>query len=65
MLISIFSEGPEGECVHIVDPIEFDDVIAWLQGQGHQNIRIARSAEESEALSDEEQAVTKGHRSLN
>jgi len=35
MLISIFSEGPEGECVHIVDPTEVADVIAWLERQGH------------------------------
>jgi hypothetical protein len=65
MLISIFSEGPEGECVHIVDPTEVADVIAWLERQGHHDIRIARSAEESEALLDEEQAGTKGPRSLN
>ena len=65
MLTSIFSEGLEGECVHIVDPAEVDDVIAWLQRQGHQNIRIARSAEECEALLDEEQAETQGPRSLN
>jgi hypothetical protein len=65
MLISIFSEGPEGECVHIVDPTEVADVIAWLERQGHHHIRLARSAEESEALLDEEQAGTKGPRSLN
>ena len=65
MLISIFSEGPEGECVHIVDLTGVADVIAWLERQGHHHIRLARSAEASEALLDEEQAGTKGPRSLN
>ena len=58
MLISIFSEGPEGKCVHIVHPTEVADVIAWLERQGHHDIRLARSAEESEALLDEWQAGT-------
>jgi len=65
MLISIFSEGPDGKCVHIVDPTEVADVIAWLEEQGHHDIRIARSAEESEVLLDEQQAETEGHGPLN
>src|SRR4051794_21573192 len=53
MFISIFSEGPDGKLVHVVDPTEVDDVIAWLEEQGHQNIRIARSSKECEVLLDE------------
>ena len=58
MLVSIFSEGPDGRIVHIVDPTEVADVVAWLEEQGHQNIRLARSAEECEALLDEGWAET-------
>ena len=58
MLTSIFSEGPDGQVVHIVDPTEVADVVAWLKEQGHQNIRLARSAEECTALLDEWQAET-------
>jgi len=56
MLVSIFSEGPDGKMVHIVDPVEITDVVAWLKEQGHQNIRLARSAEECTALLDEGEA---------
>ena len=65
MLVSIFSEGPEGKCVHIVDPAEIADVVAWLEEQGHHDIHIARSTEESEALLDYQHAKTEGHKSLN
>ena len=58
MLISIFSDGPDGKIVHIVDPVEVADVVAWLEEQGHQNIRLARSAEECTALLDEGEAET-------
>jgi len=58
MLVSIFSEGPDGRIVHIVDPTEIADVVAWLEEQGHRNIRFARSAEECETLLDEGQAET-------
>ena len=54
MLVSIFSEGPEGRIVHIVDPTEIADVVAWLGEQGHQNIRLARSTEECEVPSGED-----------
>jgi len=57
-LVSIFSDGPDGKMVHIVDPTEVADVVAWLGEQGHQNIRLARSAEECEALLDEREAET-------
>ena len=62
MFISIFSEGPDGKLVHVVDPTEVDDVIAWLEEQGHQNIRIARSSEGFEVLLDEWPTETKEHR---
>jgi hypothetical protein len=61
MLVSIFSEGPEGKCVHIVDPTEVADVVAWLEEQGHHSIHTARSAEECEALLDHQQAKTEEH----
>ena len=44
--------------MHTVDPVEVADVVAWLEEQGHQNIRLARSAEECTALWDEWQAGT-------
>jgi len=58
MFVSIFSEGPDGKIVHVVDPTEVADVVAWLEELGHHTIRLARSAEESEALLDEWQAGT-------
>ena len=51
-------EGPDGKIVHVVDPTEVADVVAWLEELGHHTIRLARSAEESEALLDEWQAGT-------
>ena len=42
-LVSIFSDGPDGKMVHIVDPTEVADVVAWLGEQGAQ--RLARSAD--------------------
>ena len=63
MLISIFSDGPEGKCVHIVDPTEVTGVIAWLEEQGHSDIRIARSAEECQALLEEQQVEAEKHKS--
>ena len=62
MFVSIFSEGPDGKLVHVVDPTEVDDVIAWLEEQGHQNIRIARSSKECDVLLDEWPTETKEHR---
>jgi hypothetical protein len=58
MFVSIFSEGPDGKIVHVVDPTEVADVVAWLEEQGHHTIRLARSSEECEALLDEWQAET-------
>ena len=53
MFVSIFSEGPDGKIVHVVDPTEVADVVAWLEELGHHTIRLARSSEECEALLDE------------
>ena len=64
MLISIFSEGPDGKVVHVVDPTEVDDVIAELEEQGHQNIHIARSSKECKALLNEWPTETKEHSPL-
>ena len=58
MLISIFSEGPDGKIVHVVDLTEVADVVARLEAQGHHTIRLARSSEECEALLDEWQGET-------
>ena len=58
MFVSIFSEGPDGKLVHVVDPAEGAEVVAWLEEQGHHTIHLARSSEECEALLDEWQAET-------
>ena len=58
MFVSIFSEGPDGKIVHVVDPTEVAEVVAWLEDLGHHTIRFARSSEECEALLDEWQAET-------
>ena len=58
MFVSIFSEGPDG-AVHVVDPAEVAEVVAWLEEQGHHTIHLARSSEECEALLDEWQAETR------
>ena len=58
MFVSIFSEGPDGKLVHVVDPAEVADVVAWLEELRHHTIHLARSSEECEALLDEWQAET-------
>jgi hypothetical protein len=42
MFVSIFSEGPDGKLVHVVDPTEVADVVAWLEELGHHTIHLAR-----------------------
>jgi hypothetical protein len=39
MFVSIFSEGPDGKIVHVVDPTEVADVVAWLEELGHTSKR--------------------------
>ena len=44
-------QGPDGKLVHVVDPAEVADVVAWLEELGHHTIHLARSSEMRSASS--------------